>query len=89
MADIFIRFGADYTPSPIAGCMDAAVDLESIPESMRERIAHTDIDIKANALVVAIDKDIAPADPGGDGEGGPDTLGAIEALSSSDAAAAL
>ncbi|MCO5200446.1 MAG: S1 family peptidase [Chloroflexi bacterium] len=88
-ADIFIDFGADYTLAELQDAMTQRSTWESIPESMRERIAHTDIDIKANALVVAIDKNIAPVDPSGDGQGGPDTIEAIEALPLPDAAKAL
>ena len=47
-----------------AGALKAAVsnrsNFEAVPDSMRDRIAYRDIDLRSNSLVVAIDRDEPP-----------------------------
>jgi hypothetical protein len=85
-ADVYIQLGADYTLAELKDAMKQRSTWEAIPESMRDRLAWTDIDVRANSLVVAIDRDIPPAKRR---TGGLADVDAIEELPLDQASAAL
>ncbi len=59
-SDLLIELGATHTLDELATALENNVDRESIPVSMRDRIAYTDIDIHSNSIVVAIDRNKPP-----------------------------
>jgi len=58
--DVFLELGATHTLAELDAAMSERSNFESIPDSMRARIAYREIDIRSNSLVIAINGDVAP-----------------------------
>ena len=60
-SDVFVETGATHTLAELISAVSDRTNFEAVPFSMRDRIAYTDIDVRANSIVVAIDRDQSPA----------------------------
>lgn len=58
--DLFIELGATHTLVELETARENKVDLEAIPLAMRDRIAYTEVDVRSNSIVIAIDRDEPP-----------------------------
>lgn len=59
-SDLFVDTGATYTLAELKAAVSNQSNFEAVPDSMRDRIAYRDIDLRSNSLVVAIDRDKPP-----------------------------
>ena len=87
--DVFLELGATHTLAELDAAMSERSNFESIPDSMRARIAYREIDIRSNSLVIAINGDVAPVPLNETSATGPLGSAPIESLPLPQAAAAL
>ena len=59
-SDLFVDTGATLTFAELDAAMSNRSNFEAIPDSMRDRIAYREIDVRSNSIVVAIDRDQPP-----------------------------
>ena len=59
-SDVFVDIGATHTFAELQAARSDQSAYAAIPVSMRDRIAYTDIDLRANSIVVAIDRNKPP-----------------------------
>ncbi len=59
-SDLYVDTGATYTFIELNEAMSNRSNFEAIPESMRNRIAYREIDVRSNSIVVAIDRNKPP-----------------------------
>ncbi len=59
-SDLFVDTGAKHTFAELTAAISDRSNFEAIPDSMRDRIAYREIDVRSNSIVVAIDRDQPP-----------------------------
>ena len=59
-SDLFVELGATHTLAELEAAMSNRSNFEAFPVSMRDRVAYTEIDVRSNSLVIAIDRDKPP-----------------------------
>ncbi|MYH87538.1 MAG: hypothetical protein F4125_02760 [Acidimicrobiaceae bacterium] len=58
--DVFVDTGATHTLAELQAAVSDRSSFEAVPDSMRDRVAYTEIDVRSNSIVVAIDRDQPP-----------------------------